>query len=59
MRKKAILSLRLRLRSGLRQSGSACGAAFYGRVGNPPLPGSWGGPWEPGRSCFARRPHLM
>ena len=36
--KEGNLSLRLRLRSGLRQGGSACGAAVYGRVGNPALP---------------------
>ena len=38
-RRKAIQSLRLRLRSGLRQSGSVFDAAVYGRVGDPALPG--------------------
>jgi len=37
MRKKAIQSFRLRLHSGLRQSGRACGPAFYGTVETVPF----------------------
>jgi hypothetical protein len=57
-RKKAILSLRLRLHSCLRQRGSAFGAAFYGWVGNPALP-SFEVEIGEGRERFASRYSLI
>jgi len=39
-------SFRRRLHDGLRQRGSAFGAAFYGQVGNPALPEFGGGAWR-------------
>jgi hypothetical protein len=46
VRKKAILSLRLRLRSGLRQIGRGLWRVVYGRVGDPAFPGlGWPRGW--------------